>query len=77
MGDSALGAVQPVAAIISCHGCQHFSITHQPSWPYACRAFGIRSRQHPARDVQVNSGKPCRMRAEGAKLFSIPEGGSS
>ncbi|NBR12009.1 MAG: hypothetical protein EBU00_07345 [Alphaproteobacteria bacterium] len=59
---------------MSCHGCVHFYVTHQPTWPYGCRAFGMRSRQHPARDVLVNSGKPCRMRqGQPVKEFSLKD----
>jgi len=47
----------------SCQGCRHFSITHNAARPYGCKAFGLMSRQHPARDIMNNSGEACRMRS--------------
>jgi hypothetical protein len=50
-------------AVTSCHGCRHFSITHKAVRPFCCKAFGVVSRQHPARDILSTSGEPCRMRS--------------
>ncbi len=61
----------------SCQGCRHFSITHNAKRPYACRAFGVMSRQHPARDILNTSGEACRMRSvSGSSPFTL-EGGRS
>lgn len=47
---------------VGCHGCRHFLITHDPDWPYACAAFGLRSRRLPSVEVELASGEPCRAR---------------
>ncbi len=50
-------------AVTSCQGCRHFAITHNAARPYGCNAFGLMSRQHPARDILNSSGEACRMRS--------------
>jgi hypothetical protein len=42
-----------------CHGCRHFLVTHDTARPYACRAFGIKSRRLPSDEVRDASGWPC------------------
>ena len=46
----------------SCNGCIHFFITYEPGLPYACRAMGFKSRNHPCVEVLAASGTPCQMR---------------
>jgi len=59
---------------VSCFGCQHFRITHQPARPYACTAFGFQSSRVPALDVISSSGQPCSRRAvtEAPKRSAAP-----
>jgi hypothetical protein len=45
-----------------CIQCRHFRITWNPSFPYACKAWGIRSAHHPAMAVRASSGLPCQLR---------------
>ena len=52
--------------VTSCNGCRHFGITHNAARPYRCGAFGLLSRQHPARDIFNHSGEACHMRAVSA-----------
>jgi len=66
-----------VVGIGSCHGCRHFTITHKAQRPYGCRAFGLMSRQHPAREILTTSGEACRMRSASASTPFTLEGGSS
>jgi hypothetical protein len=47
---------------IHCTHCRHFQITWNPSYPYACKAWGIRSAHHPAMAVRASSGLPCQLR---------------
>ena len=44
---------------VSCFGCRHFHVTHQPGRPYACKAFGFQSTRLPALDVMSSSGLAC------------------
>ena len=43
-----------------CFRCRHFQVTYQPAWPYACRAFGVRSKVLPSIEIRRASGAPCR-----------------
>jgi hypothetical protein len=47
---------------LSCIHCVHFRLTWNPSYPYACKAWGIRSSQYPAVAVRASSGLPCQLR---------------
>ena len=42
-----------------CGRCVHYYITHEASFPYACRALGFKSRRKPHLDVLEASGKCC------------------
>lgn len=42
-----------------CRSCRHFFITHDPRWPYGCRAFGMHSARLPSLDVHAQSGHDC------------------
>ncbi len=44
---------------VNCYGCRHFSITYEPTRPYACRAFGFKTQRLPAIEVMQSSGSPC------------------
>jgi hypothetical protein len=46
---------------INCFSCQHFYITHDPSFPYGCRSAGFKSRLLPSIEVSVSSGMDCLM----------------
>lgn len=47
---------------VSCFGCVFFSITHDPQNPYACLAYGFRSRRIPSIEVLATSGLECQRR---------------
>lgn len=42
-----------------CPRCAHYFITHDPNFPYGCRALAFKSRNAPEREVQGASGMPC------------------
>lgn len=42
-----------------CHQCAHYFITHDVTFPYACRALNFRSRTLPCREVLAASGQEC------------------
>jgi hypothetical protein len=44
-----------------CPRCIHFSITWDRQAPYGCRAYGVRTSQHPSRSVLAASGIPCQL----------------
>lgn len=46
---------------INCFACRHFFITHNPRFPYGCRAVGFKSRFLPSQEMQRNSGLPCQL----------------
>jgi len=46
---------------LDCRKCMHFYITWDDSYPFGCRAFGIKSRQIPSMVVSLHSGYRCRM----------------
>ena len=43
----------------NCWQCQHFGISHDPSLPYQCTQFGIKSRAMPSVVVLQADGRPC------------------
>lgn len=51
------GAVESRAP--QCRRCGHYYITHDPSFPYGCRALDFKSRQAPIREVKDASGQDC------------------
>lgn len=42
-----------------CRRCRYFFITHEPGFPYGCRAMGFKSARYPAAVVQQASGLAC------------------
>jgi len=46
---------------IDCFACRHFLITHNPGFPYGCRAAGFKSRFLPTQEMYRNSGLPCQL----------------
>jgi hypothetical protein len=42
-----------------CGRCVHYYITHEASFPYACRILGFKSRRKPHLDVLDASGERC------------------
>ena len=45
----------------NCHRCRFFRVTWDESTPYACRAFGFRSRRIPSAVVRDTSGEACQL----------------
>lgn len=45
-----------------CHGCVHFYITYDPSFPYGCRVLQFKSRRLPHLEVQAASQTVCQAR---------------
>jgi len=45
----------------NCWQCRHFSITHIPYSPYACRSMGFQSRLLPSLEVLRVDGQFCRL----------------
>ncbi|MBM3989409.1 MAG: hypothetical protein FJ298_00215 [Planctomycetes bacterium] len=43
----------------ACARCRHYWITHQPSTPHGCRAYGILSLRLPSMEIRVASGQDC------------------
>ena len=44
---------------VNCFHCSYFRITHNPEQPYACGAFGFRSKELPSLLVKKEDGKEC------------------
>lgn len=42
-----------------CRACVHHYITHDPGFPYGCRAMRFKSRRMPSLEVKKASGQPC------------------
>ncbi len=42
-----------------CTACRHYFITHDPQFPYGCRALDFKSWRQPMLDVLESSGRPC------------------
>jgi hypothetical protein len=57
-----LGLPSVAAEGVRCHGCVHFQVTYQADWPYACRAYGLRTRRLPSAEVLQASGQACQLR---------------
>lgn len=47
------------AALPRCRDCIHYHITHDPAFPYGCRALDFKSWRQPMLDVLASSGQPC------------------
>jgi len=43
----------------NCHRCDHFRVTWDGALPYACDAFGFRSRRLPSIVVRETSAQDC------------------
>lgn len=50
----------------NCFSCQYFHITHDPRFPYGCRAAGFKSRLLPSIEICASSGIDC-------LLFAVKE----
>ena len=48
----------------NCLDCQHYHISHDVRFPYACRALNIKSKRQPCQDVLEASGRPCLYRQQ-------------
>lgn len=46
---------------VNCFACRHFLITHNPRFPYGCRAVGFKSRLLPSQEMYRNSGLTCQL----------------
>ena len=55
----------------NCHNCAHLYITHKPSFPYGCRAFGIISKKVPYLEVKNISGTDCALFSKKRKSVKI------
>jgi len=44
---------------INCYKCEYLQITFQPNTPYACNAYGFKSKLMPSLAVYQSSGAPC------------------
>ena len=60
MADTGKGQ-EPPSRGPNCWQCRHFSITHIPSSPYACRSMGFQSRLMPSLEVLRVDGQFCRL----------------
>lgn len=49
----------PAEVRLDCNRCTSFYITHQPTFPYACRSMGFKSARLPCVVVYEASGMPC------------------
>lgn len=63
MDSSEAGATRPL-----CRRCQHLFITHDPRFPYGCRAMDFKSKNLPHLAVeQASHGQCLRFAAKPAK----------
>ena len=44
---------------LSCQGCRHFFVTHDPHRPWGCRNFGFKGKNLPAEIVYLSTGMQC------------------
>ena len=44
---------------VDCKKCIHFKITWEKDRPYACKAFGFKSKKIPSAEVSAAAGKEC------------------
>jgi len=47
---------------VTCKGCIHFYITHDPAFPYGCRAMKFKGKDFPYLVVRAASEVACQMR---------------
>ena len=45
---------------INCWNCKYFYISWHPTMPYACRAFGFKSKNIPSLEVLSADGRLCK-----------------
>ncbi|MDD5248505.1 MAG: hypothetical protein PHY45_05955 [Rhodocyclaceae bacterium] len=43
----------------TCAKCAHYFITHDPRFPYGCRAMGFKSRRLPQEEISQATGARC------------------
>lgn len=43
----------------SCAKCAHYFITHDPRFPYGCRAMGFKSQHSPQDEIVAATGARC------------------
>lgn len=46
---------------VNCFKCKHFAISWDTQRPYGCKAWGIKSRQHPSLVVRSSSNLECQL----------------
>ena len=44
---------------LQCRHCLHYYITHDPSFPYGCRALDFKGKRPPIHTVLAASGLAC------------------
>ena len=44
---------------IDCFKCRFFQVTWEPNFPYACQAFGFKTKNLPSIEVFRSSGQRC------------------
>ena len=49
----------PGRDVVRCTACAHYFVTHDPAFPYGCRALDFKSWRLPMLDVLESSGRPC------------------
>ncbi|MGQ9671186.1 MAG: uracil-DNA glycosylase [Desulfosoma sp.] len=59
---------------VYCPKCAYFATTWDPRTPYACRAWGIRTREHPSLAVCASSGYPCQLFREKPSTGTLSRG---
>lgn len=60
-----LAAEEGKKVVPTCRGCMHYYITHDPQYPYGCRAFGFTTRRPPVLEVAAASATQCLFFCEG------------
>ncbi|SFM90504.1 hypothetical protein [Thermodesulforhabdus norvegica] len=58
---------------IHCLNCKHLGITWNPTTPYFCRAWSIRSRRYPCEEVFSASGLQCQKFEQKAVVENAPK----
>ena len=60
--------IEQVKNKINCWNCKYFYISWHPTMPYACRAFGFKSKNIPSLEVLSADGRLCK--AYNSKTFA-------
>ncbi|MFM7297263.1 MAG: hypothetical protein ACKO4Q_08580 [Planctomycetota bacterium] len=58
-GDAMLARTVESRPAPTCARCRHYWVTHQPSTPHGCRAYGILSARLPSVEIRMASGQDC------------------